>query len=158
MELLIVVDSQQNGASNSVRYELDNSVTLGRSLESPVPLDGNGISREHVKLHVESGTLFITDLSSNGTWLNTQRLTRLEAHRVKAGDEIQIPGFKIRISWPEGATAGNSEKKQTAEALETSVGRTPTPRFGLALSKFETILSVLALLSLGFVLFYFASS
>lgn len=157
MELVISARSEQNGASNSARYKLEDAVTLGRAPESLLPLDGNGISREHFKLHVDGRMLFITDLSSNGTWLNMRRLSRLESHRVRAGDEIQIPGFKLRIEWPENLAAEQAKEQQPAGTFENTRAPVPASRFGFALSKIETILCLLALVSLGFVLFYFTS-
>jgi pSer/pThr/pTyr-binding forkhead associated (FHA) protein len=82
---------------NSVECDLDVPATFGRGLESRIPLDGTGISREHFQLHSLDEKPWITDLSTNGTWLNGKRLNHNEPQVVAFGDEINIPGFKIRV-------------------------------------------------------------
>ena len=166
MELLISAQSQENGPLNSVRWNLDEAVTFGRGPESLLQLDGNGISREHFKLHFASGAVFITDLSSNGTWLNAHRLTRHEPQRVTSADEIRIPGFTLRIDgWDESASR-DARSRSTAEApseptAEPSLATGPfafVHKFGGALSRVERLLLALAAATLTVVGLYLVSS
>jgi predicted component of type VI protein secretion system len=165
VELLISADSQENGRLNSVRWSVDEAVTFGRGPESLLQLDGNGISREHFKLHFASGAVFITDLSSNGTWLNAHRLTRHEPQRVTSADEIRIPGFTLRIDgWDESAS-GDARSQPTAVAssgptAESSLAAGPFAflhKFGGALSRVEKLLLALALATLIVVGLYLVS-
>ena len=100
MELLISARSEADGELSSARFSLDGAVTLGRGAESPLLLDGNGISREHLRLHSEDDGVLVTDLSSNGTWLNSTRLKRGEPRLLAPADTIKIPGFEIHIELP----------------------------------------------------------
>ena len=47
---------------------------LARGPDSAVPLEAPGISREHLEVQAEDSAVFLTDLSSNGTWLNGARM------------------------------------------------------------------------------------
>jgi predicted component of type VI protein secretion system len=165
VELLIFAQSQDNGARNSARCQLIDAVTLGRGPESLILLDGTGISREHFKLHEESGMLFITDLSSNGTWLNTRRLTRNEPHPLTSTDEIRIAGFDLRVDWQDGAPAAEAKTPEAATGPAAQAAR-PVPaqrplgllRFrGSSFSKMEGLLLALALATLTVIVLYLMS-
>ena len=133
MELLISARSEENGELSSARFTLDGALTLGRGPESPLLLDGNGISREHFRLHSKGGGVFVTDLSSNGTWLNTERLKRNESRLLVPADSIKIPGFQIRIEFPNASlkvaptvTAGpvrNRRHLESAKAFAAGFSR-----------------------------------
>jgi pSer/pThr/pTyr-binding forkhead associated (FHA) protein len=59
---------------------------VGRSPTAPISVDIGRISREHLAYEVRDGQLFVEDLgSSNGSWLNAQRVTRSV---VKLGDKV----------------------------------------------------------------------
>ena len=165
MELLISAQAEKDGAQNSTRFSLDGALTLGRGPESPLLLEGAGISREHIRLHSEGDGLFITDLSSNGTWLNTQRLTRGEPHPLRPDDAIKIPGFEIRIELPE-APAVNGQPTPAAApvppgaAVELAPAKGPLAfvrAFVSSLSKVERFLIALALATFALTALYFAS-
>jgi pSer/pThr/pTyr-binding forkhead associated (FHA) protein len=155
VELLISARSLENGELNSTRHDFDAALTLGRGAESPLPLDGTGISREHLRLHAEGDKIFVTDLSSNGTWLNTRRLTRGEPQPLTPSDTIKIPGFEIGIHVPnapaqiEVGTAG--EPVRAGGPLEM------VRAFERSLSTGEKFLIVLALATLVLVATYFSA-
>jgi predicted component of type VI protein secretion system len=155
VELLISARSLENGELNSTRQDLDAGLTLGRGAESPLPLDGTGISREHLRLHSEGGKLFVTDLSSNGTWLNTRRLARGEPQPLTPSDIVKIPGFEIAIHLPNAAA-----QPDAAPAVEPAPAGGPLEivrAFGNSLSRGEKFLIVLALSTLVLVVAYFSS-
>lgn len=156
MELLISVHSHEHGARSNSRFALAGALTLGRGPESPVLLDGTGISREHLRLHSEGDGLFITDLSSNGTWLNSQRLLRGKPHPFTPVDVIKVPGFDIRVSQESDPAAGVSRERKVAVITppEISGPLESTRAFWASMSKGEELLIVLALTTLGLVLLY----
>jgi predicted component of type VI protein secretion system len=163
VELLISAQADKDGTRNSARFSLDGALTLGRGPESPLLLDGTGISREHIRLHSEGDGLFITDLSSNGTWLNTRRLTRGEPHPLQPADAIKIPGFEIRIDLPD-IPAVNSQHaaaivvpEAAAEPVQAKGPLASLRAFGASLSKVERLLIALALVTFTLVALYFAS-
>jgi predicted component of type VI protein secretion system len=155
VELLISTRSLDSGELNSAQRELDGGVTLGRGPESLLPLDGTGISREHLRLHSESDRILVTDLSSNGTWLNGRRLTRGEAHPVTPSDTIKIPGFEIGVHLPNVPVQPNAGP---AGKPALAGGRLAFVRaFADSLSTGEKLLILLALATLALVCAYLAA-
>jgi predicted component of type VI protein secretion system len=162
MEVAISVRSEESGALDTVSCTLDNALTLGRGPESPVPLDGTGISREHLRLHMEGSALFVTDLSSNGTWLNGRRLTRGEPQAVTPAEAIRIPGFEIRIE--SGSSIGVERKQAVAPPSQAAAeparvgGRLEAVMaFGASFSKLDRFLIALALATIVLVVLYLTS-
>jgi predicted component of type VI protein secretion system len=154
VELLISARADKGGELNSTQCRLDSAITLGRGPESPVPLDATGISREHLRLHREGDALFLTDLSSNGTWLNAARLNRGEPHRFTVADVIKVPGFEIRVNSREAVPSA------AAAATVPEVPATPMASvraFGASLSMTDRFLIALALATLTLAVLYFTS-
>lgn len=74
-----------------------NSVVIGRGPESPVPLEGARLSRNHVAFGVSGGQLTLTDLSSNGVWINAQSVPKNSPIALAGSEEIVIPGYRLRV-------------------------------------------------------------
>lgn len=52
-----------------------NSCVIGRSSSCDVVLPLEGVSRQHCKLEIEDGSIFITDLgSTNGVLINSEKI------------------------------------------------------------------------------------
>jgi pSer/pThr/pTyr-binding forkhead associated (FHA) protein len=153
VELVISARSEKDGDLTSARIDLDGVVTLGRGPESPLLLDAPGMSREHLRLHLEGDGLFVTDLSSNGTWLNSARLKRDEPELLTAADSIKIPGFEIRIELP---NLPAKSSPMMAPELERARGPFASVRtFAGSFSRLEKFLIALALASLFLVIAYY---
>ena len=57
-----------------------------------------GVSRAHALLRFTSGTITLTDLnSSNGTFVNTQRLLANEPHILRDKDEIMLGSLSMIV-------------------------------------------------------------
>ena len=78
----VLVGRKTNGSTNGMAFKEDNSCMF----------DCRVLSRKHACLWLEKdGQLFIKDLkSSNGTFVNTQRLQPYERTQVENGDIIQF--------------------------------------------------------------------
>lgn len=76
---------------------MDGELLFGRGPQSPLPLDGSALSREHFSLVKEAGAVRIRDLSSNGTWVNGQRLGRADQPPLAPGAVIEIAGYRFHI-------------------------------------------------------------
>lgn len=58
-------------------------------------IEDKSVSRKHVKFTYDGGAVFITDLySTNGTYVNSSRLTENEAYPLSVNDEITISNIK----------------------------------------------------------------
>ncbi len=75
-------------------------VTLGRATGSTIPLNSQGVSRQHAQIErAADGSVIVTDRnSSNGTLLDGQRITRSV---LREGSSLQIGPFVISVTfWP----------------------------------------------------------
>jgi pSer/pThr/pTyr-binding forkhead associated (FHA) protein len=95
-------------AQNPIRLSNNEKNVIGREdLENNnhpdinlVPYGGleKGVSRVHAMLERTEDTLTLTDVgSSNGTYLNGQRLVRDQPRVVRDGDEIRFGNLVARI-------------------------------------------------------------
>ncbi|WP_250480150.1 MULTISPECIES: FHA domain-containing protein, partial [unclassified Caballeronia] len=55
------------------------SFTVGRGGPSELVFLNFAVSRTHAKVHFEDGIPYITDLSTNGTWVNGEKLVKGKA-------------------------------------------------------------------------------
>ena len=88
MPVLFVIQ----GKSRGTRVELDGldgvAITIGRESGNVVQVDDNEVSRRHAEIRKTNGAFLLGDLkSSNGTFLNDERIERSELTR---GDRIRI--------------------------------------------------------------------
>ncbi len=97
MEILLAIESKQDGARREVKRELGEGVVVGRGAEEGILLDGSDLSREHLVITADSTHIYVTDLSNNGTWLNGTRLRKSLRTRVRPEDKIEIPGYLLLI-------------------------------------------------------------
>lgn len=88
--LLVVV----RGPGAGSRYLLDrDATTIGRHPEAHVFLDDVTVSRRHALVRREADGFVVEDLGSlNGTYVAG---SRVERHRLEAGDELQVGRFKL---------------------------------------------------------------
>ena len=92
-------DTGPEGQPVQVTVELGEGeqVIVGRAGSSKIVCKTGACSREHCAFLVLEGVLYLEDLgSSNGTWLNGQKIKRSP---VKAGDKIHAgrPRLEVRV-------------------------------------------------------------
>jgi uncharacterized protein (TIGR02996 family) len=91
-------------------------VTIGRAIENDVVLPSSAISKRHARLVMKDGKHILVDLkSTNGTFLNTRRLTSPLV--VKETDKIYIGGFRIEVV-PYDARASDDDDTAKVEIVE----------------------------------------
>ncbi len=95
MEILLSIRSKADSSTREVKSAIGDGLVIGRGAEQGVLLDGPDLSREHLVLTADGPNIFVTDLSSNGTWLNGTRLKRSVKTRANAEDLIEIPGYAL---------------------------------------------------------------
>nr|WP_076389446.1 FtsK/SpoIIIE domain-containing protein [Vaginimicrobium propionicum] len=90
------------GKDTGISYRLPNNgdLRLGRSDEAEITLDSESASWSHALLSVnDSGVWIVDDHSSNGTWVNGDRIgSDCASLELSAGDAINIGGVTLRVS------------------------------------------------------------
>jgi pSer/pThr/pTyr-binding forkhead associated (FHA) protein len=65
-----------------------------------------GVSRRHARIHQSDCSVYIEDLgSTNGTYLNGQRLTPSQTYPVYHGDEILLGKLQLQVFLLPGPTS-----------------------------------------------------
>lgn len=71
--------------------------TIGRSAACDLRLEDAEVSREHARIELSRGVLYIADRgSSNGTFLNGERLEGA-ALELRVGDAIDVGGTRVIV-------------------------------------------------------------
>ena len=78
----------ERGPDESTTISLDGSdIVFGSSRSAGVTFENKFVSRQHFQVRSSDGVYYISDLgSTNGTYLNGERLRPNVEHRVKDGD------------------------------------------------------------------------
>jgi len=157
MQVHLVVTNKALNESQSYDFVVEEKITLGRYLGSPVVLQGDRLSRNHLSLSVVDGMLTIEDLSSNGTWLNGMQLKEKTSVSINQGDIIEIPGYQMEVNIQNRNAPG---KMQVNNPSTMSVDA-PVPKWKIPfnavsdiLEPRETVLLLLALASFGIIVFF----
>ncbi len=93
----ILLVFQSKSGEKVVELSEGAALFAGRTLECDIYLPSPSVSRKHAVFVMRGGQCGVKDLdSSNGTYLNGERLTK--PSRLKEGDCIQIDGYSIRFA------------------------------------------------------------
>ena len=89
------------GSLDGTRFNVpEGGLSIGRSDENDVVIDDDGVSRFHVRLLYDNGSLWLQDAGSrNGVFVNEKRVTGHQA--LKVGDEIAIAEHRFTVAWAE---------------------------------------------------------
>lgn len=84
----VLIDNEGNERKTFVAKDV---FTIGRSVDADIVLNHELISRQHLRVSLIKGVLWIEDLgSSNGSWLNERRLPRNEKCEYFQGDHLAL--------------------------------------------------------------------
>jgi predicted component of type VI protein secretion system len=162
VDIILSVKSKADQSVRSVRHPANARMVLGRGPDSAVPLEAAGISREHLEVQAEDSALFLTDLSSNGTWLNGARMPPRRKCKVREGDFIELPGYEIHLQMGNAAAASSAPTAFSATTTATSprLPSAPPARSKSMVRSFtalELFLFLVVLASASLVIFYINS-
>jgi pSer/pThr/pTyr-binding forkhead associated (FHA) protein len=92
-------------------------ITVGKAAENDIVLDDDPtVSHLHVVLERFAAGWCVTDLgSSNGTWLNGQRLW--SSQRLRHGDEVRVGQTRLVFRDPLGSAEPETETEDAPPAL-----------------------------------------
>lgn len=103
---------------------IDRDMLVGRHQDADILLQSADISRKHAAFLLKDQALWLQDLkSSNGTFVNDQRLLEQEA-LIKEGDIVQFASFKFAVFAPAVSVVEN-DIIQPAEAVAVADLSTP---------------------------------
>lgn len=91
-------------------------MSLGRSVDNAIKLDGDAVSRKHAILEITNGKLLLKDLgSSNGTYVNDKRISA--PIELRDGDKVRIGPNVLTFKKGTVATSSSTMIWQTTEPL-----------------------------------------
>ncbi len=92
-------------ALGDLTLTVSDSLTVGRGSDNNIVLGSKQVSRNHALLSVLNGNLYVKDLdSSNGTFINDERLEGNKSKQLKADDKVGFASFSFLVSKPATAT------------------------------------------------------
>ena len=150
MDIILKVKSKADQSVQNVRQPVNGRLVLGRGPDSAVPLEAPGISRDHLEVQVEDSALMLTDLSSNGTWINGARMPQGRKCKVRDGDFIELPGYEIQLQLAGAAAApavppALSPARTSKVPVASAPAGARTPSLGASFTGLELFLLLVAL-------------
>ena len=118
MEILVSIRNKADSNTREVKASVGDGLVIGRGAEQGILLDGPDLSREHLVVTTDGVDLYVADLSSNGTWLNGNRLKRSAKTRVTDEDLVEIPGYALTLLQADQAVKKNETAIEPAPAPE----------------------------------------
>lgn len=136
-------------ALGDLTLTVNDSLSIGRGSDNDVVLGSKSVSRNHALLSVLNGALYIKDLdSSNGTFINDERIEGNKSTHLHADDTVGFAGFAFKVATPMATEMEIISERQpvvstqadpisadtevakveaTNEQVEQSTSPTPTP-------------------------------
>lgn len=160
MDIILKVKSKADQSVQIIRHAVNGRMVLGRGPESAVALDTPGISREHLEVQVEDSALVLTDLSSNGSWLNGARMPQHRKCKARENDLIELPGYEIQFQLatvaPASAmpTAPPAANPMNAKRIASAPSGEGVRSLGASFAGLELFLLTVVLASAALLVFY----
>ena len=111
-------------ALGDLTLTVNDSLSVGRGSDNDVVLGSKQVSRNHAVLSILDGRLYVKDLdSSNGTFINEQRIEGNTSSLLQVDDTIGFASFSFQVNAPLAAT---DTDVLAPVAVQDSVAKTET--------------------------------
>lgn len=111
-------------ALGDLTLTVNDSLSVGRGSDNDVVLGSKQVSRNHAVLSILDGRLYVKDLdSSNGTFINEQRIEGNTSSLLQVDDTIGFASFSFQVNAPLATT---DTDVLAPVAVEDSVAETET--------------------------------
>ena len=123
-------------ALGDLTLTVEDSLSVGRGGDNDVVLGSKQVSRNHAVLSVLDGQLYVKDLdSSNGTFINDQRIVGNESNQLQADDTLGFASFSFQVQAPvasENATKAEETlapaiTEESAHSIDNEAAQTQAP-------------------------------
>lgn len=115
-------------ALGDLTLTVEDSLSVGRGGDNDVVLGSKQVSRNHAILSILDGQLYVKDLdSSNGTFINDQRIAGNESNLLQADDTLGFAGFSFQVQAPVAATADETLEPVITDDTVSSVSDETAP-------------------------------
>lgn len=113
-------------ALGDLTLTVTDSLSVGRGSDNDVVLGSKQVSRNHAVLSVLDGQLYVKDLdSSNGTFVNDQRLEGNKSTPLQVEDTLGFASFRFQVSAPVRTQETAQTIEQAASTDEMAAASTP---------------------------------
>lgn len=115
-------------ALGDLTLTVEDSLSVGRGGDNDVVLGSKQVSRNHAILSILDGQLYVKDLdSSNGTFINDQRIAGNESNQLQADDTLGFASFSFQVQAPVAATADETLEPVITDDTVSSVSDETAP-------------------------------
>ncbi len=115
-------------ALGDLTLTVEDSLSVGRGGDNDVVLGSKQVSRNHAVLSILDGQLYVKDLdSSNGTFINDQRIAGNESNLLQAEDTLGFASFSFQVQAPVAATADETLEPVITDDTVSSVSDETAP-------------------------------
>jgi hypothetical protein len=135
--MIILEEVQDNVSTEVARFE-SGEIVIGREPDFGFQLDRDAISREHGRFVQFGSHWLFQDLgSTNGSWLNGEKLEPNHWNLLRETDYIQLADVALKVKFPDGPGAGGFPARQKSSLIVVGqngfVEEFPIPDYGRAL-------------------------
>jgi pSer/pThr/pTyr-binding forkhead associated (FHA) protein len=119
--------------ANVRRVVVTRTTLIGRSRECALQIASAGVSRKHCELRVSDEGVSVVDLgSSNGTFIDADRLPPGEARPLPPGSRLNVGGIRFVVTYTAPAAKAVEDSPLPVETAAPAVVATPTTAAAVA--------------------------